>query len=69
MLIGHSQGGIIASRLSSDPAFNGVPGTDSGYHVANIITFGPPIEPSDPPPPPLRDCPSCTETVVSQGRE
>ncbi|MFB9314346.1 hypothetical protein [Nocardioides plantarum] len=38
MLVGHSQGGIIAAQLASDPAFV------QQYGVTNILTYGAPID-------------------------
>jgi hypothetical protein len=44
MLVGHSQGGIIASQLAADPDFV------SQYNVTNMMTFGTPLDgvPVDP---------------------
>ncbi len=44
MLVGHSQGGIIASQLAADPAFV------SQYNVTDMMTFGTPLDgvPIDP---------------------
>lgn len=38
MLVGHSQGGIIAGQLASDPAFV------QRYGVTNVLTYGAPID-------------------------
>jgi pimeloyl-ACP methyl ester carboxylesterase len=38
MLVGHSQGGIIAGQLASDPAFV------QQYGVTNVLTYGAPID-------------------------
>lgn len=38
MLVGHSQGGIIAATLASDPAFV------ERYGVTNVLTYGAPID-------------------------
>ena len=38
MLVGHSQGGIIAGTLASDPAFV------QRYGVTNVLTYGAPID-------------------------
>lgn len=38
MLVGHSQGGIIAGQLASDPAFV------EKYGVTNVLTYGAPID-------------------------
>lgn len=38
MLVGHSQGGIIAGSLASDPAFV------QRYGVTNVLTYGAPID-------------------------
>ena len=38
MLVGHSQGGIIAGQLASDPAFV------RDYGVTNVLTYGAPID-------------------------
>lgn len=38
MLVGHSQGGIIAGQLASDPAFV------RQYGVTNVLTYGAPID-------------------------
>jgi hypothetical protein len=38
MLVGHSQGGIIAGTLASDPAFV------QQYGVTNVMTYGAPID-------------------------
>lgn len=40
MLVGHSQGGIIASALAADPDFNGA----GGYNVTDAFTYGAPVE-------------------------
>lgn len=38
MLTGHSQGGMIAAQLASDPSFN------SHFNVTNVMTVGSPID-------------------------
>ncbi len=38
MLVGHSQGGIIAAQLASDPAFV------ERYGVSHVMTYGAPID-------------------------
>ena len=38
MLVGHSQGGIIAAQLASDPAFV------ERYGVTHVMTYGAPID-------------------------
>ncbi|MCU6480829.1 hypothetical protein [Arthrobacter sp. A2-55] len=38
MMVGHSQGGVIAGQLASDPAFT------SQFNVTNILTAGSPID-------------------------
>ncbi|MDO9455605.1 hypothetical protein [Nocardioides sp.] len=38
MLVGHSQGGIIAGQLASDPAFV------ERYGITNVMTYGAPID-------------------------
>lgn len=38
LLVGHSQGGIIAGQLATDPAFA------SRYDVSHVLTFGAPID-------------------------
>lgn len=38
LLVGHSQGGIIAAQLASDPAFV------ERYGVTNVLTYGAPID-------------------------
>jgi len=38
MLVGHSQGGIVAAHLASDPAFV------QRYGVTNVLTYGSPID-------------------------
>lgn len=38
LLVGHSQGGIIAAQLASDPAFV------EKYGVTNVLTYGAPID-------------------------
>lgn len=38
MLVGHSQGGIIAGNLTSDPGFM------RDYNVTNVLTYGAPID-------------------------
>ena len=37
MLVGHSQGGLVAAQLAADPAFR------ASYHVTHVVTAGAPV--------------------------
>lgn len=44
MIVGHSQGGIIANRLAADPTFNSRSGEPGSYHVTHAFTVGSPVQ-------------------------
>lgn len=44
MLVGHSQGGIIAAHLAADPRFNNPCGGAGSYNVTNTFSFGSPVQ-------------------------
>lgn len=44
MLVGHSQGGIVAAQLAADPAFNAPGGTAGGYEVTHVLSYGSPVQ-------------------------
>lgn len=44
MLVGHSQGGIVASGLAADGTFNSGVGSDSGYNVTHVFSAGSPVQ-------------------------
>lgn len=42
MLVGHSQGGIIADHLAADPSFNNCSGGPGSYNITHVFTVGAP---------------------------
>ncbi|WP_010533949.1 WXG100 family type VII secretion target [Brachybacterium squillarum] len=44
MLVGHSQGGIVAARLAADPTFNAPDGASGGYEVTHVLSYGSPVQ-------------------------
>jgi hypothetical protein len=44
LLVGHSQGGIIASRLAADPSFNSTCGEEGTYNVTHSFSVGSPVQ-------------------------
>jgi len=44
MIVGHSQGGIVASHLAADPSFNSASGTPGTYDVTHTFSVGSPIQ-------------------------
>jgi hypothetical protein len=56
MLVGHSQGGIIAAHLAADPGFNNSSGAAGSYDVTRTFSVGSPVQTIVPAQP-------CTEVV------
>ncbi|MBV7432191.1 hypothetical protein ACUH89_05935 [Dermabacteraceae bacterium P13264] len=48
MLVGHSQGGLIAASLASDPTFNNASGKPGSYRVEQVLSAGSPVQQFDP---------------------
>ena len=46
-MVGHSQGGIVASNLAANPSVNGGP---DGWNFTDLVTVGSPVENADVPP-------------------
>lgn len=44
MMVGHSQGGIIANRLAADPSFNAAAGGPGTYNVTHAFSIGSPVQ-------------------------
>ncbi|MBV7412009.1 GPI inositol-deacylase [Dermabacteraceae bacterium TAE3-ERU27] len=44
MLVGHSQGGLIAASLASDPTFNNASGKPGSYRVEQVLSAGSPVQ-------------------------
>ncbi|WP_299299998.1 WXG100 family type VII secretion target [uncultured Brachybacterium sp.] len=44
MIVGHSQGGIVANQLSADPTFNSASGQPGTYDVTHILSVGSPVQ-------------------------
>lgn len=44
MLVGHSQGGIVANNLAADPAFNNADGSPGSYNVTHTFSVGSPVQ-------------------------
>ncbi|MGO1406937.1 MAG: WXG100 family type VII secretion target [Brachybacterium sp.] len=44
MIVGHSQGGIVANQLSADPSFNSASGEAGTYNVTNTFSVGSPVQ-------------------------
>lgn len=44
MMVGHSQGGIVASHLAADPTFNSSCGEPGTYNVTNTFSVGSPVQ-------------------------
>ena len=42
--VAHSQGGLVASQLADDPAFNNSSGADGSYNVTDILSVGSPVQ-------------------------
>jgi hypothetical protein len=56
MLVGHSQGGIIAAHLAADPSFNNGSGAAGSYDVTGTFSVGSPVQTVTP-------AQACTEVV------
>lgn len=44
MIVGHSQGGIVANHLSADPTFNSASGQPGTYDVTHTFSVGSPVQ-------------------------
>ena len=44
MIVGHSQGGIIANHLSADPTFNSSGGEPGTYNITHTFSVGSPVQ-------------------------
>lgn len=44
MIVGHSQGGIVANHLSADPSFNSAAGEPGTYNVTHTFSVGSPVQ-------------------------
>ena len=44
MLVGHSQGGIVANHLGADPTFNSASGDAGTYNVTHTFSVGSPVQ-------------------------
>ena len=44
MIVGHSQGGIIANHLAADPSFNSASGAAGSYNVTHTFSAGSPVQ-------------------------
>lgn len=44
MIVGHSQGGIVANHLSADPSFNSAGGEPGTYDVTHTFSVGSPVQ-------------------------
>ncbi|MFC0675567.1 hypothetical protein [Brachybacterium hainanense] len=44
MLVGHSQGGIIANQLAADPGFNNASGAPGTYDITHTFSVGSPVQ-------------------------
>lgn len=44
MIVGHSQGGIIANHLAADPSFNSASGEAGTYNVTHAFSAGSPVQ-------------------------
>ncbi|MGO1284372.1 MAG: WXG100 family type VII secretion target [Brachybacterium sp.] len=44
MIVGHSQGGIVANHLSADPTFNSASGEPGTYNVTHTFSVGSPVQ-------------------------
>lgn len=44
MMVGHSQGGIVNSRLAADPTFNSTSGEPGTYNVTHAFSVGSPVQ-------------------------
>ncbi|GAA4530592.1 hypothetical protein GCM10023160_31830 [Brachybacterium paraconglomeratum] len=44
MIVGHSQGGIVANHLSADPTFNSASGHPGTYDVTHTFSMGSPVQ-------------------------
>lgn len=44
MLVGHSQGGIVAAHLAADPTFNSTSGAPGTYDVTTSFSVGSPVQ-------------------------
>ncbi|MGP9537777.1 WXG100 family type VII secretion target [Brachybacterium sp. AOP43-C2-M15] len=44
MIVGHSQGGIVANHLSADPSFNSATGEAGTYNVTHTFSVGSPVQ-------------------------
>lgn len=44
LLVGHSQGGIVATHLAADPSFNSTSGRSGTYDVTHTFSVGSPVQ-------------------------
>ncbi|ASK66560.1 hypothetical protein CFK39_12925 [Brachybacterium avium] len=44
MIVGHSQGGIVANHLTADPSFNSASGEAGTYNVTHAFSVGSPVQ-------------------------
>lgn len=44
LLVGHSQGGIIAAHLAADPTFSATTGAPGTYDVTHVLAVGSPVQ-------------------------
>lgn len=44
MIVGHSQGGIVATQLAADPTFNSASGHPGTYDVTHTFSMGSPVQ-------------------------
>lgn len=48
LLVGHSQGGIVAAHLAADPSFNATGGAAGSYEVTQTFSVGAPVQTVEP---------------------
>lgn len=44
MIVGHSQGGIVANHLAADPTFNSASGEPGTYNITHTFSVGSPVQ-------------------------
>ncbi|GAA1484431.1 WXG100 family type VII secretion target [Brachybacterium fresconis] len=44
LIVGHSQGGIVANQLAADPSFNSTSGDPGTYNVTHTFSVGSPVQ-------------------------
>src|SRR5690606_16153340 len=44
LLVGHSQGGIVAAHLAADPSFASASGAPGTYEVTHVLSMGSPVQ-------------------------